>query len=139
MSFLVTTWRCAKDLNVQLNIQVFGTSSFLIHTSIFNKEWRCAKDLNVQLHIQVFGTSSSCNKKRHLEIFVKPKQYEWRMKMSQRSKIPHRFGHKKKLLFSKVSQILCLRWSGTRLRDWLIPATTKVLETKFMLTSLWTH
>ena len=44
-----------------------------------------------ELYIQVFGTSSSCNKKRHLEKFVKPKQYEWRMKISQRPEIPHRF------------------------------------------------
>ena len=34
---------------------------------------------------------TSCNKKSHLEKFVKPKQDEWRMKMSQRPKIPRRF------------------------------------------------
>ena len=45
-----------------------------------------------EFYIQVFGASLSCNKKRHIEKFVKPKQYEWRMKMSQRPKILHRFG-----------------------------------------------
>ena len=36
---------------------------------------------------------TTCNKKRHLEKFVKPKQYEWRMKISQRPKSLHRFVH----------------------------------------------
>ena len=35
-------------------------------------------------------SSSSCNKKSHLEKFVKPKQYKWRMKISQWPKISHR-------------------------------------------------
>ena len=39
------------------------------------------------------GTIFMHVKKRHLEKFVKPKQYECRMKISQRPKIPHRFGN----------------------------------------------
>ena len=35
---------------------------------------------------------TTCKKKRHLEKFMEPKQYEWRIKISQRPRTLHRLG-----------------------------------------------